>query len=108
MSLDHCCPLASKKVLKCYLRLQDFNLLVSVVHQAPQVPIMTEWSPASTAPTALPTPLSSSHLAPRYPWNQADEIAQLRGELVMNKRKTSEPKLKSKSSWRRKDSLLTW
>ncbi|CAO4384529.1 unnamed protein product [Caenorhabditis nigoni] len=58
-----------------------------VIHQAPQVPNMTEWSPASTAPTALPTPLSSSRLAPRYPWNQDNEIAQLRGQLAMEREK---------------------
>ncbi|CAP27787.2 Protein CBG07836 [Caenorhabditis briggsae] len=60
--------------------------------QASQVQIITEpvnqWSPISIAPTALPTPSCSSSLAPKYTWNQEDEVAQLRGELAMEREKS--------------------
>ncbi|PIC48441.1 hypothetical protein B9Z55_007408 [Caenorhabditis nigoni] len=55
------------------------------------VPTMTEpvnqWSPISSAPTALPTPSSTSSLPPKDTWKE-DEIAQLRGELAMERERS--------------------
>ncbi|CAO4367009.1 unnamed protein product [Caenorhabditis nigoni] len=55
------------------------------------VPTMTEpvnqWSPISSAPTSLPTPSSISSLPPKDAWKDI-EIAQLRGELAMERERS--------------------